>query len=138
MLSFRKTCFIQAFGSPSDKEALTIEIATLLASDFAFLDDSLVISAPIDLDLHATLLRTFTNRFNTLPAYKLPTYEKLTMRAAKFAEQASEHEVVVLVYVPSSDSRIEIHTFIDRCNRPVEVIRAGVTRAIASGGCHDK
>lgn len=138
MLSFRKTCFVQAFGSPSDKGTLTTEIAMLLANDFAFLGDSLIISAPIDLDLHSTLLRTFTHRFNALPAYELPTYEKLTMRAAKFAEQASEHSVVVLVYAPNADSRVEVHTFIDHCDRPVGVMRAGVTYATASGGRHDK
>lgn len=138
MLSPRKTCFVQAFGSPSDKETLTTEIATLLANDFPFFDDSLIISAPIDLDLHATLLRTFTHRFNTLPAYKLPTYEKLTMRAAKFAEQASEHDVVVLVYASSADSRVEVHTFIDLCDSPVGVMRAGVAHAAASGGRHDR
>lgn len=138
MLSSHKTCFVQASGSPSDKETLTTEIAALLASDFPFFDDSLVISAPIDLDLHSTLLRTFTHRFNVLPACKLPTYEQLTKRAAKFAEQASEHDVVVLVYASSADSRVEVHTFIDLCGRPVGVMRAGVTRAAASGGRHDK
>lgn len=138
MLSSRKTCFIQAFGSPSDKEALATEIATLIANDFAFFGDSLIISAPIDLDLHSTLLRTFTHRFNALPAYKLHTYEKLTMRAAKFAEQASKHDVVVLVYAPNADSRVEVHAFINHCDRPIGVIRAGVTHAAALGGCHDE